>query len=880
VLIILLAAGFFWLVHGISIEKLDLGRYKIVGLYIKLDKKLTLKAKELTLPQNKSNPSFDRVDRTFDNIKHLLAFFDTIMLERINFQNNHITLLYSEDVLYITSDIYEIAGNIERKGQKLIADVALLYLKREDVTLSGNLSYDLKENTLETEGIFEGYGISGDFRAQKHGDEIRYALKTDRFNDVAPVVSHFPLPASISVWITDKVRAKTYAVSYLTGKLSLVKGKIHVDTDSLQGKVHFEDVDIAYKEGVTPAHAKAMDLVYKKGTLYFTLIQPRHKERKLDGTTVTITHVDGSGKAALILDLHVQGPIDEEVHQILHAYGLKIPVTHTGKDDRARVVLDIPLRKKGQKRPPIGVDVYVTLGKGILTIGRFAMKITDANLAYRRGKVTIEKIEVSEKWLKADIAGTVDIKKQDADLALDVKQFMLGDGWLQIRKRKIPLKLSYADMLKLTLSSLGTVIEEKKGQWQIRLKDLSLLTPYFRQGLIDIKGGTLLIRSRDMEHFRYHGNIKSDLCFLYEKNDSCYTLIPVEGKFNKQTGQWILDALGKRLHLDMAKKRIVIQGLNIDLKRLLKRLKQSARGAKNNLLGDQFVILGEKSQLRYGIYRLILDNYDIEIKPNGDIKAIGSLDGDIVKFSKKGHIFMVNALRVTDRMLHPLINFDGLKGGRYSLKKKGDPEKKMKGRIIIEGGILSDFKAYSNTLAFINTLPALATLNNPGFSDKGFKISEGVVEYTMTPKEITFDSVYLKGNSATIVGKGTLDLKHKKLNIDLAIQSVRSLGKVVGKIPILGYILMGDDNSMTVGLKITGTLDHPKVSTSVAKEILTLPLEILKRTITAPAHLGISPQKKELKLNQHSKEEQKNSGSDKKEKKLPVKKKESVEALF
>jgi hypothetical protein len=189
-------------------------------------------------------------------------------------------------------------------------------------------------------------------------------------------------------------------------------------------------------------------------------------------------------------------------------------------------------------------------------------------------------------------------------------------------------------------------------------------------------------------------------------------------------------------------------------------------------------------------------------------------------------------------MLHPLINFTGLKQGRYSLKKEGDPSKQMKGRILIEGGVLSDFKAYSNTLAFINTLPALATLHSPGFSNKGFKIEEGVIEYTMTPEKIIFDSVYLKGNSATVVGTGEVDLKTKKLNINLAIRSVREFGKMVGKIPLLGYILMGDDNSMTVGLKVTGTLDDPKVNTSVAKDILTLPLQILQRTITAPAHMG------------------------------------------
>jgi len=161
----------------------------------------------------------------------------------------------------------------------------------------------------------------------------------------------------------------------------------------------------------------------------------------------------------------------------------------------------------------------------------------------------------------------------------------------------------------------------------------------------------------------------------------------------------------------------------------------------------------------------------------------------------------------------------------------------MKGHIIVEGGTLSNFKAYNNTLAFINTIPALATLNSPGFSEKGFKIKEGVIEYRMIGDRIIFDSVYIKGRAATIVGRGELNIKKKTITMKLAIQTARELGSFVGNLPLLGYILMGKDKSMTVGLKITGTLDKPKVQTTVAQDILTLPLQILKRTIESPAHI-------------------------------------------
>ena len=79
--------------------------------------------------------------------------------------------------------------------------------------------------------------------------------------------------------------------------------------------------------------------------------------------------------------------------------------------------------------------------------------------------------------------------------------------------------------------------------------------------------------------------------------------------------------------------------------------------------------------------------------------------------------------------------------------------KMMQGEIIIEGGLMRDFKAYNNTLAFINTLPALATLHSPGFSEKGFLIKKGVAKYRKMGDRIIFDTIHIEGTSAKHCGE-------------------------------------------------------------------------------------------------------------------------------
>ncbi len=839
-LIILVAASYFWLIHGISIDKLTFGSYEVERLYIKLDKKLTLRVEHVKIPRSKAKPSFENLDIAFKRIRHVLTYFDVIDVKSVDFKNNKYTVFYTDDVLYIANDVYEIAGNIERKGRRLIADVSMLRLKDFNTTLSGKLSYDIDTHILETGGMFHTFGIDGNFRALKEKKTLVYAANSKPFTNLRPLIERIGMPKAIESWIIDRIKARQYRLVYLKGKLPMDESDIVRKVATMKAKAHLKDVTITFNPKVAPVHAEEVILTYKKGNLYFALKNADCKGRSVEGTTVVIKHIIGPQKPVLTLDLHVVGPLDMEVHEIFKAYGLYIPLWHSGKEDRAQIILKIPLVKHGGK---IKTAVDVLLDSGKADIAGFGSYVKEGEVYYENGKAILKNIVVSEPWFKGKVEGRLDIRKKEGTLLLDAKRAMLGDEkapLLQITDKQLPLKLSYGNMIKVVLPSLDVTVQKKKNTLTVTLPKMEKIVPYITRNFLGITGGNLQIDTNDLQTYRFRGTLNKDICFFYEKNDLCYTQIPVSGTVNGKTGYVKLNAFNNRLAFDSKRALAQLKNINIDIKLLLEELKRSRKRSPQSPLGKKrLVIMGKNSELRYDKYRLITDTYDIEVKPNATIKAIGIHDGDVVKFSKKGTNIFIQALRIKDKMLHPLINFTGLKGGRYSLKTEGDPSKKMKGRILIEGGVLSDFKAYSNTLALINTIPALATLSSPGFSSQGFKIETGVIEYTLTPKQIIFDSIYLKGNTATVVGKGTVAIGgEKRLNIDLAIQSVREFGKAVGKIPLLGYILMGEDNSMTVGLKITGTLDNPKANTSVAEDILTLPLRIIKRTITAPAHMG------------------------------------------
>ncbi|MDD2829906.1 MAG: AsmA-like C-terminal domain-containing protein, partial [Sulfuricurvum sp.] len=93
-----------------------------------------------------------------------------------------------------------------------------------------------------------------------------------------------------------------------------------------------------------------------------------------------------------------------------------------------------------------------------------------------------------------------------------------------------------------------------------------------------------------------------------------------------------------------------------------------------------------------------------------------------------------------------------------------------------------------------------------------------------------------------IDGSGEANIKDDTLNGTLTLKS--DLGSALGKVPVVGYILLGDDGSISTTLNLKGKLSDPIVETGIAKEIVSAPFNILKRTITYPFLWMIPDEKK------------------------------------
>lgn len=837
-LVFLFIAFFIWLLVGIKFDTFKIADYNVDGLYIKLDKKLILKADNVIIPKSKENTSFHNIPESFERVKYILTFFDSIELKNIIFENNTMSIEYHDDYLRLLSKEYEIIGTVRREGKMIKASIPLLHLNEHNVTIDGKFTYDLHEDILATEGHFIFKDINGEFSASKENSKIVFELKSDTFSELKPIIDKFNLKENVRSWIVDKVEADNYQLLSLTGQGHIKNKKFKMDFEALNGEVLFTDAKIHFKENLAPVLAPSFILTYHHGGLYFDLKEPSYENISLKGSEVKILNLLNT-HSNLKLKIRANTRFDSKILHLLKAYNLKIPVNQKSGTVNALFMADLGLKNSYQ-------DFYVNVdfSKGDIGLDKVNLSIEKGNLQYKNGYINLKNIYLKDTRYEGELNGKIDLKKKKSDLILDAKMITLGDEketFFILKDERLPFVLNYEKGIEIVIPKLYTRLTNVLNETHIYLTDLNKIKPYLLDPEFIEQGGNVDISTTDFKTYSIEGILKRTTCFLYEEDHQCKARVPFWAKVSANDIDFF--AFEKRFYYNKAKSQIKLTNLNFDLAKFLETEKKESRKEKANTADTttqqkSLVFLGTKSHLRYGAYTLVTDSYDVELKPNGDIIAIGSVSNDIIKFSKKKNIFSLHALRIKDKALHPLIDFRGLQDGRYSIKALGDPEKTVKGKIIIEGGVMKDFKAYNNTLAFINTIPALASLQNPGYSVKGFTIEEGVAEYRMIKKDkIIFDSIYIKGTSATIAGTGEIDLVQKTINLDLAIQTARELGKLVGSVPLVGYIITGGDKSMTFGLKITGALDNPKVATSAGDDILALPLKILKRAIESPGYI-------------------------------------------
>ena len=254
------------------------------------------------------------------------------------------------------------------------------------------------------------------------------------------------------------------------------------------------------------------------------------------------------------------------------------------------------------------------------------------------------------------------------------------------------------------------------------------------------------------------------------------------------------------------------------------------------------IIMNEKYIAKATTYNFIFENHktDINLK-YGNTKFIYFKDS-------AGNI-LVNAKNMNDEFLNALMSKELIKDGNVNLTANGK-DGVVVGHADLTNTKINDLAILNNLLIFINTSPALINpflaipsvvgmATSGGFNLNGYRVNEGKVDFSFDFKNkyLNMNKISTKGNGIDFDGNATIDFQSSKVNSKLKLIFLKDYSKIVGAIPVINYVLLGDEKRVDTQVEIYGTLDEPKYRTELAKEGVIAPVNLLKRIITSPIKL-------------------------------------------
>jgi hypothetical protein len=261
-------------------------------------------------------------------------------------------------------------------------------------------------------------------------------------------------------------------------------------------------------------------------------------------------------------------------------------------------------------------------------------------------------------------------------------------------------------------------------------------------------------------------------------------------------------------------------------------------------------ILGKYSNIFLNnTYKFLADDYEIRIRDNSKFIQLSYKDTDITIKESEDKKLDIFSNAINDEFVNTIFDKKIFEGGKLMLLANGDINN-LNGKLIIENSNIKELAILNNLLLFIQTSPALINpflaipsvvgmATNDGFNILAYKIVNGTIEFNYNQEKELLDirKLVTVGNGIDLDGKGSVDLKNMTLQSDVKLIFLKDYSKIVGMIPVVNYVLLGESNRVETKVNIFGDLNNPKISTNLTKDAFSVPLNITKRILTSPGLL-------------------------------------------
>jgi len=842
--IILILSLLLLLKYGIKINDFEFYGVKLEQLYIKLDKKLIVRAKQIKLPSFKKDvaqkASDERLLNLSQGVDYLETFFQEISLESVQIGDDFkIKILFLDDIFFVDSPYLNIDIKFQNKQKDGIDRFIVRNLSFKDfnVSISGEGSANFDKDDYKFDGNFTSHELNGKLSFALKDTFLTYKAYDVNAGSIKDFIDELDrrieLNSEVKNWIYGYIVANDYHLNEINGKVDIAKNDFYLN--ELNATAYAKNLLVKFEKGLPAVNVAEANITLNNSKLKFDLTAPVYKGKKLDGSNVAINNIFDEKSANLELFIKTNSIYDEAINDILRAYKIIVPVKQlSGKMDAGLKIL-IKLDEKSLEN----FDEKSVIANGEFKISDAVLDIAGSKFNAKSALVKLVNTSVLNidasgfglDFFRANAKADINLQKSTGEIKGVIESFDLkekNDEILAFKNEPFTALLDFSKPDKTTLSIEPFGINLSFGdESTIATKNSNFImqnSPVLKQngvlGFDDVS-----IKSKDFINLEILAKgLKFDMPFL-DKNGSKYDsddfLITVSKAGVK------VQSASKKLSLNIAEKGIEAKSNDLNLLILDDNSTKEQSTPLELFAKNGDIILQDLNKT------LPFTSFSAEKK--GKSTSLNGLakQGRVGYFSDEKSINL-DATDISGEFINDLFGLKSFEGGKFRLKMLGENSKNFKAEVRFFGTYLKDYIFYQRLLSFLNSVPSLLSFKTPDFNDKGFTVKNGKILLTRKGDVIEFLAIEMIGTSADIGGRGTIDLKSKKINIDLELKILKDASGIIDKIPLINQIILGKDRSLSTVIAIRGTTEKPEYSTQILQDALLSPLKIIRNVLQAP----------------------------------------------
>lgn len=740
-------------------------------------------------------------------------------------------VFYSE----LTYDSKFLSGNLNASGKdgKIKVQFSPQTLNLYDIsgTFVGVAQIDIKERSGTINGFGRALGIEGAISAGLNGNVLNVSIKEANAQSLSMLANILPVSNNVKEWIHGKITAGIFQINEVKIDIDIAQQSPLLDTLYVNATAF--DANIKFDEKLPPAQANSLNIMIEKSFLRITAKEAEYEGQEAN-VSVEIANLYNSG-AVLTLSIDTPALFNRSIGRLTAVYGADLDITEYSGENMTNIHLTVPLSDTERSE----LNISTVAQNGAINLFGVDLNFRDINLSVEDSLVMLNQVNLNIPDIKnVQINGKIDPTLRKFNLTTTISDAAIFKR-LALTARRIQADIYgiWNDSeVNVSIPDFNARFGGSNGMLSANITDITPLRRYVPlMQILDLSGGNVYFEKRG-ENAKADFNISMNAPILFNKGDP---ITNMTGELKIYSNGYSLAAMNDKLTFSQYDNfsKGSIKDLELDIEAVIGYIQRRKRLIDEVEFEDnvdrQIYVTANNCALFYKKYRLLTDVFSFyHINDRSEIN-LRYRDAEL-SIEKDQSNIAVRGNRIGTRWVRELSGIN-MSSGVWDVSAYGNTgSADFYAVIYIKDAVIEEAMIISNVIALINTLPSLVQFKKPGFSSRGFKVNNGVVELYYASGVLYINAMRLIGDSTDILVQGSIDLKNDEINIYAAIQSAKNAASLIGKIPVIGYLLLGDNNKIEHVLHITGTIEEPDVKSEIVEETIFYPLNVLKRTLTFP----------------------------------------------